>query len=116
MCTRIYIARIMQRYNVYMNKGMLVARRIRVHGACVYVRDAYYIDKLRLPCWLILYRCACERARVHYRTACIMFMRVRRARARLCATLEFANKKRAFKTRYVYRWLGTAMRVARMRE
>lgn len=103
----------MQRYNVYMNKGMLVARRIRVYGARVYVRDAYYIDKLRLPRWLILYGCARERARMHYRTARIMFMRVRRAR--LCATLEFASKKRAFETRYVYHRVDDGVCRARTR-
>lgn len=30
--------------------------------------DAYYIDKLCLFAWLILYGCACERMRMHYRT------------------------------------------------
>lgn len=61
--------------------------------------DAYYIDKLCLFAWLILYGCACERMQMHYRTALCL----RALDARVYAQrLQVCEQETDIQTRYVY--------------
>lgn len=55
-----------------MNKGMPL---LGAFECITYTCDVYYIDKLRLLAWLILYGCACERTWMHYRIAHYVYAR-----------------------------------------